>query len=153
MPGDINIDELLQLLKLQQNEQNSQETLEQMLLSLILNPIEVQRQRIRIDDLGEGVVFELREGSIINENGYQEKIQELVINSKTFADGSPMNIYGVARCQNCGSLVLEDSIRVCQFCGRICCISRGCARVSRISGKSYCCRTHRFLGLFGLSIR
>ena len=152
MPGEINIDELLRLIQLQQNDQNSQETLEQMLLSLILNPVEIQRQRIVIDDLSEGVVLELREGASINENGYQEKIQELIINSKTFADGNPMNIYGVARCENCGSLVAEDSIRVCQFCGRLCCLSRSCARVSR-NGKVYCSRMHRFLGFFGLSIR
>ena len=154
MTDNINIDELLQLLQQQQNQQTDQQTLEQALISMILDPVRLQRQRIRIDsNLGDGVVFELREGTIINEHGIQEDIQELLINPETFTDGNPMNIYGVVRCPNCRLLVMQDSIRVCQFCGRICCLSRGCGRYSKFMDKWYCNRKHRAIGLLGINIR
>ena len=154
MTENIDIEDLLQVFATQEDQQSSQDILEQVLLQLILNPSKVLKQRIRVqDDLGEGILFEIREGSRINEYGVQEEIEELVINTSCFGDGSPMNIYGIGRCPNCGLLVKEDSLRICQFCGKLHCIAKGCGRYSILTRKWFCCRTHRFLGLFGVSLR
>jgi len=153
VPEDINIEELFQLLN-SQGQQSSQDMLEQLLLQLILNPVRLTRQRIRLEDnLEEGILFELREGTTINEFGVQEEMQELVINTACFADGNPMNLYGIARCPNCSRLVREDSLRICQFCGNICCISKDCGRYSSWRQRWYCSRKHRFIGFFGVSKR
>lgn len=147
-------DDLRHLIRTLQEQQDNQDSLEQMLLQLILNPVSAQRQIIRVDDdLEDGILFELREATIINEHGIQEERQELVVNPVCLGDGSAMNIYGVVRCSACGSLVMQDSIRVCQFCGRMCCISRGCGRYSKLRDKWYCSRKHRAMGLLGVNIR
>ena len=153
MPEDIDMQDVIDMLSSQQDQQSSQDILEQVLLQLILNPTRVLRQRIRVqDNLGEGILFEMREATTINESGVQEEVQELVINTSCFGDANPMNIYGVVTCPNCGLLVREESIRICQFCGKICCISKDCGRYS-FTGKWFCCRWHRVIGYLGVSFR
>lgn len=153
MPEDLNINDIIQILGLQQNGPNSEQSLEQLLYNLILNPVKLQRQRIKLDEnLGNDVLFELREGSIINEAGCIEEIQELVLNTNTFADGSPKNIYGITKCQTCGSIIREENIRMCP-CGRTCCLVPGCGYYSRFTDRWYCSWFHKLLGFLGIGLR
>lgn len=148
MPEDINIEEIMQIFENQQQSQNPEDFLEQHLLNLILNPVKANRQRIKIDDrLGDGIVFELREGTIINEHGIQEDIEELIINPETFADGASVNLYGVVKCPKCNSIVKEESLRICCFCGSYICTIKGCGFYSFLNGKWFCSIKHRILGI------
>lgn len=148
MPDSININELLQVLQAQEQDQNPEESIEQNLMQLILNPLRAQRQRIRIDNnIGDGVIFELREATIINEHGIHEELQELIINPQTFADGLPVNVYGVMQCPNCSSTIKTESIRVCCCCGRYLCTVKGCGYTS-FDGRWFCSLSHRIFGIF-----
>jgi hypothetical protein len=152
MPEDI--DEILQALNQQQGNSNSEQTIEQLLMNLLLNPVKLKRQRIRIEEnLNNGVLYELREGTIINEAGCLEEIEEIVINPQTFADGSPMNIYGIAKCPSCGSLVQEENLFSCACCGGTVCISQGCLYYSRFTGNAYCSKLHKYLHILRINLR
>ena len=55
---DQDIDDLRHLIQTLQEQQDNQDSLEQVLLQLILNPISAQRQIIRVDDnLEDGIHF------------------------------------------------------------------------------------------------
>lgn len=150
MPENSEIQELMNLLH-QQESQDSSDLLEQMLYQMILSPVKLQHQRISLaNNLSENVMFEIRQGVIINENGHEEDMQELVINANALADGSPMNIYGIVKCQTCGSLVREESITRCARCLKITCLSSKCARYSRHLNAFFCswkCKILSFLNL------
>lgn len=144
MPPEEDINQILQLL---QQQQNSEESLEKLLFNLLLNPVRLSRQRIRAENLPDSnVLYEITEAVIINEQGFQEELQELVINTDTFGDASPKNLFGLLRCPSCGSTVREGSIIVCNFCGKIGCVVDGCGTYSRSTNKWYCCRPHKWLG-------
>ena len=145
----IDPEELMRIIGAQEQTGQDTQTLEQLLCNQILNPVKLQRSRIKIDDnLPEGVVFELREGTVINEAGHPEELQELVINPNTFADGSPMNLYGITTCPQCGSHIHEDNMVVCQCCNKFCCTVKGCANYSWFLKKWFSSRKCKFLGFF-----
>ena len=138
-----------EILRMFNSQQGAEPDLEQELLQQILNPMGAQRQRVRIDaNIGDDVVYELRTGTFVNEKGVIEEIQELVLNPNTLADGSSMNIFGIIKCPKCNSIIKEESIRVCCFCGNFLCVVEGCGYYSTLSGKWFCSFKHRILGVF-----
>ena len=139
------IEEILQMFN---SQQDAGQDLEQDLLRQILNPLGAKRQRVRIDaSIGEDVVYELRTGTFVNEKGVIEEIQELVLNPNTFADGSSMNIFGIIKCPQCKSIIKEESIRVCCFCGGYICVVEKCGFYSTFNRKWFCSFKHRIFGL------
>lgn len=152
MPEDVNINDIIA--QLQQHSNDRQPNLEDILIQHILNPFRLERQIIRIVDNPESdQIYEIREGSIINQNGFQEEIQELLINVRAFADGTPMNIFGIVKCENCGSIVRDQSTTLCACCGKMCCLSPNCLQYSRLTEKIYCSKFHKYLGLLGIRLR
>lgn len=150
MPDKSEMEQLLEMLQ-QQGEQGAADSLEQMLYQMVLNPVRLTHQRITLsNDLADNVMFEIREGVIINENGYEEDMQELTINTNSMADGSPMNIYGVVKCQSCDSLVREESVLRCARCLKVVCLSPGCAHYSNYANAFFCSSKCKWLSLFHL---
>jgi hypothetical protein len=150
MPDERDINEIRQST---QQQQNPEQTLEQLLLNL-LNPVRLSRQRIRVQNFPDSdVLYEIREAVIISPEGVLEELQELVINTDTFDDASPKNIFGLLNCPSCGSTVREGSIVICQHCRKICCAVEGCGTYSRSRNAWYCCGWHAFLGFLGISLR
>ncbi len=153
MPDHIDIEEILSFSEHQQANHNPEQDLEQILLNSILNPEQLKVQRVRIvDSPNTEMVYELREGVVINHAGIPEEIQELVINAQALSDGTPMNTFGIVRCMNCNSVVRETSMTRCP-CGRTICLSHGCALYSKTTDTWYCCFWHKFLGSFGINLR
>ena len=145
MPDTADIDEILRVFNARQGEGQD---LEQDLLRQVLDPTGAQRHRVRIDpSIGDGVVYEFRSGTFINEKGVVEEIQEIVLNPNTLADGSSMNIYGIIKCPHCGSIIKEESIRMCCFCGSYVCVVEKCGYQS-LGRKWFCSLNHRILGIF-----
>ncbi|MBI9093126.1 MAG: hypothetical protein JEZ12_28275 [Desulfobacterium sp.] len=150
MPDNSEMEQLLAMLQ-QQGEQGAGDSLEQMLYQMILNPVRLTHQRISLSsDLADNVMFEIREGVIINENGYEEDMQELTINTNPLADGSPMNIYGVVKCQTCGSLIREESMARCARCLKVVCLAPQCAHYSNSANAFFCSRKCKWLSIFHL---
>lgn len=156
-PEDLNEEDILNFLHSQQAQQPNntdlapEQSLEQLLMSLILNPAEADAKRIRlVDDPYSGIMSEIREKVIINQAGVIEKIQEEIVNVCTLADGSAFNGYGIVRCQNCGGVVKEENTTRC-LCGKVICISTGCAKGS--GSYLFCSTWHRILNFLGFSLR
>ncbi|MBU4000555.1 hypothetical protein KKG29_05315 [Patescibacteria group bacterium] len=137
-----------------QQQGTPEDMIEQLLLNLLLNPVRLRRQRIRMQNIPDSdILYEIKEAVIINEQGVLEEHEELVINTDTFDDASPKNIFGLVKCSQCGSTVREGSVVICQYCARICCAVQGCGIYSRSRNKWYCCRWHAFLGFLGIGLR
>ena len=150
MPENSDMEQILEMLK-QQGEQGEVDSLEQMLYQMILNPVRLLHQRISLsNDLTDNVVFEIKEGVIINEKGYEEDMQELVINTNAMADGSPMNIYGIVQCQSCGSLVREESVLRCARCLKLICLSPRCAHYSNFANAFFCSKKCKWFSIIHL---
>ena len=153
MNEEMDIHELFRLMQSQNIDPAVSQTLEQVLLERALDPNRIKKQTIIIDNnLNNEVLYEIRDKVEINNDGHVEEIEELVINAQTFADGSPLNVFGIVRCQNCNSLVQEHNIMRCP-CGKTVCLFLNCARYSRIMQKWYCSRTHKLLEFFGIGLR
>ena len=120
--------------------------LEQLLMNLILDPVKTSIKRVRVvDGPSNGVLVETKQGLFIGPDGHLQEVEEEVIYLNALDDGTPMNQYGLSRCQNknCGCLVKEDNLTRCP-CGQIVCIN--CARWSSLTELWYCSAWHRFLG-------
>jgi len=143
-------EEISYLLQLLRSDSITPDDIEQQLLNIQLNPNQTTIQRITmVDDPDSNLMYEIREGISPNAYGGLEETNELVINAAILSDGSPMNPFGLTRCQTCGGHVREENITRC-LCGRTCCIR--CVRFSR-RGHVYCSRFHRFLGFLGFNLR
>jgi hypothetical protein len=144
-----NTDDILQILQEQQGNQNIDQDLEQALMNMLLNPAEKTTKQIRIvEDPNNSVMSEVREKIIINDEGFPEKLEEEIINVATLDDGSPMNSYGICRCQGCSRLVSVENLSRC-LCGKTSCVM--CGRFDAKNGIWYCCFLHKIIGkLFGL---
>lgn len=129
-----------------------QESLEQILMKVILNTTELRTQRTRIvaKKSFHGVSSEKREGVFINAHGVQETIQEEIKYVSAFRDGTPAGDPALTRCQTCGEMVSIDSLKRCP-CGQTCCISRGCG-VER-KGIWYCSKVHALLTMCKINLR
>ena len=146
------LNEIIQLLQ-QQQQPGMEEMIQQLLLQLLMNPVSAKTQKISLNENPEYTSFyEVREGTILDQHGNPMEMEELVINPRVLADGTPMNLYGIVRCPYCQSLIKDASLRVCP-CGEIVCTVRGCGVFSRWKQTWYCSRKHRLLHLFGFSLR
>jgi len=145
--------EIMQMFNFDDDGNNDTQSLEEHLIKQILNPVKLERHRIKIDNnMPNGVVFELREGTAINEAGYPEDLHELVINPNVFPDGSSMNFYGITMCPLCQSNIHEDSRIVCQCCGAFCCKVKGCAKYSWFQDKWFCSTKCKVLSFFKIRL-
>ena len=132
----------------------SERSLEEYLMQLLLNPMKLKRQRTSV--VGEkeilGILNDIREGLILNENGMLEEIREEYRHVQVLRDGTPVNQNGFSKCQTCGSIVSIDSIRRCP-CGQTCCISKNCGFYSKKKDEWYCSRKHASLSFFKINPR
>lgn len=128
--------------------------IEQLLMQMILNSSEVTSKRIKfVETQGIDVLSEVTESTRLDPaTGQNVNSEEQIIHANALDDGTPMNELGILRCPNCDSLGHESNTSRC-LCGRIVCISEGCARWSRRRGMWFCSRWHRFLGWFGINLR
>jgi hypothetical protein len=131
----------------------SQESLEKMLMRMILNPVELKTQRTRIvvKSSFHGVSSEKREGVFINAHGIQETIQEEIRYVATFTDGTPAGDSQLARCQTCGQVVNIDSLERCP-CGKTVCRSKGCGIYIEGHDQWYCCKKHAVMRMFKINL-
>lgn len=137
-------DDILQFLQEQQDNQNPDQSLEQMLIEKLLNPEEKTVKRLRlIEDPNSPIVTQVREEIVVNQEGFPEKIEEETINVSTLDDGTPMNTYGICRCQSCHKLVSAENLSRC-LCGKTSCVMCGRFDVKRRIW--YCSFWHKLLG-------
>ena len=126
-----------------------QDALEQLLQRQILNPVRLKTKVQKVTRFkDEGVLSYKREGTIINEYGLTEEIEEE--NIVFLEDGTSMQ--GWAKCQTCKTIIKEENLRRC-MCGKTCCIIQGCGIYLSCKDEWYCCRWHAFLGWLGINIR
>lgn len=139
---------------LQESAQNQgEQSLEDLLMNQLLNPLEGKLQRIKIiDDPQREFLSEIREGVILNEHGVLQEIREEVINVATLDDGSPLNKYGLSKCPSCNSLLMYTALKRC-VCGNIVCETKRCAVYSRKRDLWYCNRFHHLLDICGINLR
>jgi hypothetical protein len=154
MSNDSNND-ILNLLQEQHLTPSANQSLEQFLIEGLLNPAEKTVRRIRlIEDPNSSVISEIREELIINQEGDPEKIEEETINICSLDDGTPMNTYGICRCQACQRLVRAENLSRC-ICGKTTCIM--CGRFDAKTGIWFCSFWHKilgkFFGCFGIGFR
>lgn len=144
-----NIDDILNFLQEQETNPNEEQSLEQALMNMLLNPAEKTTKRIIIvEDPSNPVMSEVREEIVINQEGFPEKLEEETINISTLDDGTPMNSYGICRCQGCNRLVSVENLSRC-LCGKTTCVR--CGRFDAKKGIWYCGFWHKFIGkLYGL---
>ncbi len=148
-------DDILQFLQEQESNQSMSQSLEEMLIEKLLNPTEKTVRRIRlIEDPTDSVISQVREDLVMNPEGYPEKVEEEIINVCTLDDGTPMNSYGICRCQSCKRLVRSENLSRC-FCGKTTCIM--CGKYHAKTGIWFCSFWHKLLGkiygFFGIGFR
>lgn len=126
------------------------ESMEKMLMRLILNTSEVTTERkvVLLKSNPYGVQSEKREAMFLNpRTGVQQKIREHIHYVGTYKDGTPAGDSGLVQCQTCGEIVSEDSLERCP-CGKTCCISKGCGVYVERHGQWYCCKRHALMKSF-----
>lgn len=149
MSQDRTQEDIIQHLNHRQHNQPPDQTLEQLLMNLILNPQSTSTTRTRVvGNSNNGIISETKEGSRIHEAGFIEDIKEDRI--YMLDDGTSLS--GVARCQTCGGTVKEENLKRCS-CGKTCCVRPGCGKFSEAKGEWYCCNSHHFLRFLGIPLR
>jgi len=148
MSNNISIEDIVRLMQAGQGGQELEQSLEQLLMSQLLNPVQVSTARTLLANISRnGVISECREGSIINSAGVLEDIKEVKV--YMLDDGTSTS--GIVRCQTCGGIVSEKNLKRCD-CGRTCCVRPGCGKYLRSKDSWYCCRKHAVLGFLGLNL-
>lgn len=152
MSDDLSTEDILKLIQQQGNKninQSPDTSVENILMSLIMNPNNKSTTRTQLmDKPSNGTIFETVEGTTLNADGFIEDIKQE--NISVLDDGTSMK--GVTRCQTCGGIIKEESLKRCP-CGKTCCVIQGCGKYSKSKDQWYCCSFHLFLGYFGISLR
>jgi len=139
-----NMDEILDFLH--QQGLTPEQSLEQLLIERILNPAERTMRRILIvEEPNNPYINQVREEIIINEQGFPEKVEEEIVNVCTLGDGTPMNTYGICRCQTCHRLVSVENLSRC-VCGKTTCVM--CSKYDAKTGIWFCSSWHKFVAKF-----
>ncbi len=108
MTEDINKEEILNIIQQQQNNQNIETNLEDMLKALLLNPSRMSTERTQlIDNLHNGVISEIKEGSVLNASGFIEDIKQE--NIFMLDDGTSLG--GIVKCQTCSGIVKLERLK------------------------------------------
>lgn len=150
MSEEMTPEDILQFLNRQQTGQDLDSSLEQILMRQILNPTRLKTTRsILVDVTPDGIISEIREGTVLNPAGFIEELAEnrLVM----LDDGTSMG--GVVRCQTCDGIVKEENLRRCG-CGKTCCVRQGCGQnVNGLAETLFCSGWHAFFGWLGFGLR
>lgn len=145
--GDDGLSEVVRMLR--QRGIASPQTVEEMLLQLVLNPNRLKIERtILAQQVEGGVLGESREGTVMNAQGFLEEVKE----QKFFMLDDGTSTSSVVICQTCGGTVKESNLKRCP-CGQTVCLRKGCARGGKHSEQWFCCTAHRFLYFVGFSLR
>jgi hypothetical protein len=131
-----------------------EESIEKMLMKMILNPKELKTQITRIEPKRNpyGVSSVKQEGMIVNSQGVQQQVQEEIKYVSVFKDGTPVTQTGFTRCQTCNQIVGIDNIHRCP-CGQTCCVSQGCGIYIERQDQWYCCKKHALLSMCKINLR
>ena len=131
-----------------------EQSLEKMLMQLILNPIELKTKRkvLVTTPNPHGITSEIREGHFINRHGIPERIEEERIHVRTLSDGTAVGDNGLNRCQTCNAVVSVSSIKRCP-CGKTCCISKRCGCYVKKHDQWYCSKAHAVLAMMKVNLR
>ena len=152
MSDEMSPEEILQFVNQQQADQNLDASLEQVLMRHILNPTRLKSTRtVLVDVNSDGVIFETREGTVLNPAGFIEEIKE----DRFFMldDGTSTSPSGITRCGTCQGVVKEQNLRRCP-CGKTCCVRQGCGQsVDGSTETLYCSGWHSFFGWLGFGLR